>query len=161
MVKALHKRIILGVVSALLLAVAAFTPAVAFAADTTPNLQTNLGCGATFTTEVNANCSNATKTGAGKVQGIVTTIVNFISIVVGLIAVIMLIFGGLKYITSGGDSGKAASARTAIVSAIIGLVIVALAQIIVQFVLNKANPDNAGNNNGSSNNNGNTPPGAN
>jgi hypothetical protein len=156
MVKSLHKRIILGIVSMLMLAMTAFAPTVVFA-DTAPDLQANLGCGATFTTEPNAKCAESTTKGASKVQGVLTTIVNLFSIVVGLIAVIMLIYGGLKYITSGGDSGKAASARTAIVSAIIGLVIVALAQIIVQFVLTKANPD-AKPASGSSDQ---TPPGAN
>ncbi|HKR82322.1 MAG TPA: pilin [Candidatus Saccharimonadales bacterium] len=154
MIKTLGKKIVTGVVSLAMLAVPMLAPAVAHAA-TGPDLQNNLGCGATFTTDPSANCGNSTTQGAGKVQGVVTTIVNYVSIIVGIIAVIMLIFGGLKYITSGGDSGKAASARTAIISAIIGLVIVALAQIIVQFVLSKANPNNTGGSGSSS-----TPPGA-
>jgi hypothetical protein len=53
------------------------------------------------------------------------------------VAVIMIIVGGLKYITSGGDSNNVSSAKSTIIYAIIGLVVVALAQFIVQFVLNK------------------------
>ena len=49
----------------------------------------------------------------------------------------MIIYGGMRYITSGGDSGKITSAKNTIIYALIGLVVVALAQFIVKFVLNK------------------------
>lgn len=65
-------------------------------------------------------------------------VINIISFIVGILAVIMIIIGGLKYITSGGDSNNVASAKNTILYAIIGLVIVALAQVIVRFVLEKA-----------------------
>jgi len=66
---------------------------------------------------------------------LVTTIINVFSVIVGIIAVIMIIVGGFKFITSGGDSGKVTSARNTIIYAIIGLIIVALAQTIARFVL--------------------------
>ena len=72
-----------------------------------------------------------------KVNDIVEDVINIFSVVVGIIAVIMIIIGGLKYITSGGDSGKVTSAKNSIIYAVIGLIIVALAQIIVRFVLAK------------------------
>lgn len=70
-------------------------------------------------------------------NNIVTTVVNLLSVLVGLAAVIMIIVGGFKYITSGGDSSKAGTAKNTIVYAVIGLVIVALAQFVVWFVLDK------------------------
>lgn len=69
------------------------------------------------------------------VLGIIPRVINIFSIVVGVIAVIMIIIGGLKYITSSGDSGNVTSAKNTILYAVIGLVVVALAQIIVRFVL--------------------------
>ncbi len=63
-----------------------------------------------------------------------------------MISVFMLIFGGLKYITSGGESSGITGAKNTILYAIIGLVVVGLAQIIVQFVLNRVG--NAGSNTG-------------
>ncbi len=69
---------------------------------------------------------------------IVRTIVNLFSLIVGIIAVIMIVYGGFKYITSGGDSGNVTGAKNTILYAIIGLVIVALAQFIVRFVLGKS-----------------------
>ena len=84
-------------------------------------------------------CSDLKEDGAeDSVNNIVSYVINIFSIIVGIVAVIMIIVGGLKYITSGGDSNKVTSAKNSIVYAIIGLIIVALAQIIVKFVLAKA-----------------------
>ena len=79
---------------------------------------------------------SCSKTGSEKKLGdIVKTGIRIISVVVGVISVIMIIVGGLKYITSGGDASNTASAKNTILYAIVGLVIVALAQIIVRYVL--------------------------
>lgn len=68
--------------------------------------------------------------------GIFTQITNTALAVVGLIAVIMLIFGGIRYIVSGGDQKKVTNAKNTILYAIIGLIISLLAYAIVNFVLN-------------------------
>ena len=49
----------------------------------------------------------------------------------------MIIIGGLRYITSNGDSGNVTNAKNTILYAIVGLVIVALAQLIVRFVVQR------------------------
>lgn len=72
------------------------------------------------------------------VQGLVSKILNIFSVIVGIIAVIMVVFAGFKYITSGGKDESVKTAKNTILYAVIGLVIVALAQVIVKFVLNKA-----------------------
>jgi hypothetical protein len=71
------------------------------------------------------------------VNSIVATVVNILSFVVGVAAVIMIIIGGLRYVTSNGDSNSINTAKNTILYAIIGLVVVALAQVIVQFVLTR------------------------
>jgi cytochrome bd-type quinol oxidase subunit 2 len=76
---------------------------------------------------------------ANSVNHLITVVVNVLSVVVGVIAVIMIIVAGLRYITSGGKQESVTSAKNTILYAIIGLVIVALAQLIVHFVLNKTN----------------------
>lgn len=70
-------------------------------------------------------------------QDIVSTVIQIFAWVVGAISVIMLIFAGLKYVTSGGDSNKIASAKNTIIYAVIGLILVALSTVIVNFVLVK------------------------
>jgi hypothetical protein len=72
-------------------------------------------------------------------------IINLLSVIIGFVAVVMILLGGFRYITSGGNSENVGKAKNTILYGIIGLVIVALAQIIVQFVLNKtANPATSG-----------------
>lgn len=75
-----------------------------------------------------------------EVNRILALVINIFSLVVGVAAVIMIIVGGLRYIISGGDSGNVTSAKNTILYAIIGLVVVALAQFIVKFVLTKVSP---------------------
>ena len=89
-----------------------------------------------YLTQANKDCT--TKAGVSDFQATLATIINIISIIVGVVAVIMIIFGGFKYITSGGEAEKVKGAKNTILYGLIGLIIVALAQIIVKFVLNQA-----------------------
>ena len=72
------------------------------------------------------------------INRIIKNVINLFSLVVGAVSVIMIIYGGFKYITSGGNDGNVSGAKNTILYALIGLVIVALAQVIVRFVLSKA-----------------------
>ncbi|MGF7229100.1 MAG: hypothetical protein ACQR33_03885 [Candidatus Saccharibacteria bacterium] len=67
----------------------------------------------------------------------IRNIINLFSIIVGIVAVIVVIVAGFRYVTSGGDSSKISGAKNTLIYAIVGLVIVALSQAIVQFVLSK------------------------
>lgn len=84
------------------------------------------------------NCISETADADAQFNNIIAQVINIFSIIVGVIAVIMIIYGGFRYITSGGDSGKVGDAKNTILYAIIGLVLVALAQFVVKFVLNRA-----------------------
>jgi hypothetical protein len=77
-------------------------------------------------------CSNS---GAGSIHNIIVAVLNILSIIVGFVAVLMLVIAGLRFITAGGDSNAVAQARGTIIYAIVGLIIVASAQVIVHFVL--------------------------
>ena len=111
----------------------------ALAVSNTPNIGGSL-CETSGTLQIGgstAGCdANANDT---KVNKLIGKIINYVSIIVTLVAVIMIIVGGFKYIASGGDSGKVTGAKNTILYAIIGLIIVALAQFIVKFVLNTSN----------------------
>lgn len=67
--------------------------------------------------------------------GVITRVVQILVIIAGVASVIMIMFGGFKYITSSGDSAKIGSAKDTILYAVIGLVVTILAQTIVSFVL--------------------------
>jgi len=66
----------------------------------------------------------------------IKTVVEVISILAGVAAVVMIIVGGFRYVTSAGNPESLKSARNTILYAIVGLIVVALAQIIVHFTLN-------------------------
>ncbi len=69
-------------------------------------------------------------------SGVFTQITNTVLYIVGIISVIMLIYGGLRYVISGGDSKKVTDAKNTILYAIIGLIVSILAFAIVNFVIN-------------------------
>jgi len=86
------------------------------------------------------DCSNLDAQGNG-VNKIIAAAVNILSIVVGAVAVVMVIIAGLKFVTSGADASKVGSAKGTLTYALVGLAIVALAQLLVHFVLyNASNP---------------------
>lgn len=78
-----------------------------------------------------------TGTESTTVDAAVKSAIDILSVVVGVIAVIMIIIGGLKYVTSNGDSNSISSAKNTIIYALIGIVVVAIAQSVVRFVLGK------------------------
>lgn len=69
----------------------------------------------------------------------ITRIVNFVLILAALIAAIYLIIGGVRYIISQGDEGAAETAKNTILYAIIGLVVIGLSAVIVNFVVRAIN----------------------
>ena len=125
--------ITVSAVAALLFPV--LSPALAGAA--APSIANNV-CAGTTLNVADAGLGCGSDTTNNTLQSITTTVVNLLSLVVGLISVIFLIFGAFKYITSGGDSGKVTSAKNTILYALIGLVIVSIAQVVVKVVLGKA-----------------------
>jgi hypothetical protein len=90
-----------------------------------------------------AGTSSAVCTGANTKDpltgsdGLIIKATNLIAFVAGAAAVIILIVGGLRYITSGGDAGNVASAKNTVVGAIIGLLVIGLARTIVAFIVTK------------------------
>ena len=85
--------------------------------------------------DTNATCTDTTAD--PQPNSLIHTIVNFFSLIVGAVSIIMIIYGGFKYITSGGDSAGVTAAKNTILYAIIGLIIVALSQLIVRFILSR------------------------
>jgi hypothetical protein len=83
-------------------------------------------------------CNSQKGGGGANVQSLIKTIVNILSLVVGAAAVIMIILSGMKFISSGGDPQKVGSAKSSLIYALIGLIVVALTQAIIHFTLDNA-----------------------
>ena len=80
-----------------------------------------------------ANCGNEGQ----KANKTLERIINLLTVIVGIVAVVMIIVNGFRFITSGGDANAVAAARNGLIYAIVGLVVVALAQVIVRFIINR------------------------
>jgi hypothetical protein len=76
-------------------------------------------------------CTQGTRT----VTGTIKNVGNIIVFITGAISVLMIIIGGLRYVTSGGDQGGITSAKNTILYAVIGLIVSVMAYAIVNFVL--------------------------
>ena len=68
------------------------------------------------------------------VATIVSALITLVLIIAALVFFFMLIIGGIKWISSGGDKGQTETARNQITAALIGLVIVFAAWAIIQLV---------------------------
>lgn len=71
----------------------------------------------------------------GNLASLVKTIINVLLYLIGIIAVIVIIIGAIRYVTSAGDSSKVKGAKDTILYAVIGLVIAIIAYAIVNFVV--------------------------
>lgn len=124
-------------VPAVVLGVSFVTPAIAGAAcDSTQG-------GANLSLKNGADCAQ----GEGQQSslfgdgGIFTTIVNILLFLIGAIAVIMLIVGGIRYVISGGDANQVTAAKNTILYAVVGIVVAILAYAAVNFVIGSLKTD--------------------
>lgn len=75
------------------------------------------------------------KLDSSKIGPILANVVTVVLIAAAIISLFFLIFGGIRWITSGGDKAKVEAARNTIVAAIIGLIIALLSFFIITIVL--------------------------
>jgi len=121
-----------AVAFAMLSALFVFAPATSYAA----GASSDDACQAILAINPQATCGK--KAASSTLNKVLQLVLQMISAIAGVIAVIMLIVGGFKYITSQGDANAAASARNTLIYAIVGIMIVVFAQVIVKFVLKKS-----------------------
>lgn len=92
-----------------------------------------------FVTPVMAQATTQVEIGTGFAKdfgNLISGLLTFVMVIATLLVFMYLIWGGIEWITSGGDKGKAETARGKITSAIIGLVIVAASYAILTLALN-------------------------
>lgn len=70
-------------------------------------------------------------------NGFILRVARVVAIIAGIAAIIVIIVGGMRYMLANGDAQKAASARNAVVGALIGLFIIAISSLIIMFVLSR------------------------
>ncbi len=80
-------------------------------------------------------CSSSTTT--NPVTNVLKNVSLFLAFVAGIVAVIIIIFSGFQYMTAAGDAQKLSRARSSLIGAIVGLVLIASAETIVIFVISR------------------------
>jgi glucose uptake protein GlcU len=79
-------------------------------------------------------CASACNTGT-TLGGVFANVANILVFLVGSVSVIMIIIGGLRYVTSNGDSKQTEAAKNTVLYAVIGLIVAIVAYAIVDFVV--------------------------
>jgi hypothetical protein len=123
----------LAIVSLAAFAIPTFSPPSASAAQCSDKV-----CSGSYPDSVKAACG-CSGISTKKVDDAIANVLNAVIGMLGIIAVIFIIVGGVKYMTSAGDPGKVKSAKDTILYALIGLVVCALAFAITNFVINAIN----------------------
>lgn len=70
-------------------------------------------------------------------NGVISRVTAILSIVLGIVSVIFIIYAGIKYITANGDSSAISSAKSTIIYALVGLVTALLARPLINMVLSR------------------------
>ena len=83
------------------------------------------------------NCPKTTENPLIGPDGVLMKVARIIAIIAGLVAVIIIIVSGIRYMTANGDPKKAGDAKNAVIGALIGLVIIALSSLIIMFVIKR------------------------
>lgn len=78
-------------------------------------------------------CKDVNSATAG---GMIKSVTNLLLFILGAVAVIVIIVGGIKYTASDGDAAKIKSAKNTILYAVVGLAVAIMAGAIVNFVVN-------------------------
>jgi hypothetical protein len=95
-------------------------------------------CTSGSTTSNSPACAdNGTNNPIAGPNGVLKKASLIIATIAGVAAIIIIIIGGFQYITSNGDPQKASSARSSIIGAVVGLVIIASAEGIITCVISK------------------------
>ena len=68
-------------------------------------------------------------------SAVIPRVINLMLFIVGVLAVFMMIYGGIRYVLSGGDNGKVKDAKNTILYAIVGLIVAILGYAIVGWVV--------------------------
>lgn len=89
-------------------------------------------------TEVPQVCKdNKANSTENPITGVLKVAIDVLSLIAGVMAVVMIVLSGLRFVVGAGDSASIAGARRNLIFAIIGLVIVFIAQFIIPFILSR------------------------
>ncbi|MGH7238041.1 MAG: hypothetical protein ACREGF_05905 [Candidatus Saccharimonadales bacterium] len=112
-------------------------PALAF--DINNPAGTNIVCSSAAAAS-SSYCADTPNGGTNQItgqNGVLLKAANIVAVLGGIIAVIMIIIGGIMFTTSGGDAKAVGTAKSLIIYAFVGIIIIAVAQILVRFIIGR------------------------
>ena len=123
----------LAIVAVLALSVGLFAPAAPVAAD----CAINSGLGGALGGDCMGNAAKNAGMQTGSLFGngsIVSTIINVVLFIVGILCVIMIIYSGIRYVISRGKTEEVKNAKDTLLYAIVGLIVAMVAYALVNWV---------------------------
>ncbi len=128
----LLKKLVAGVMT-FVFALALVVPTVTFATTPTANgIPTEFGG-----TDASFGGTLDQAAGNGDLVGLITEVMTWLFSFLGILAVLVILYGGFKWMTAGGDDDKVGEAKKLIINGIIGLIIILSAYAIATFVFNE------------------------
>jgi hypothetical protein len=103
----------------------------------TTNPADNCQPGQGLTGAINANCASGEGQQTGNLFGngsIVNNVINIMLFIIGILCVIMIIYGGIRYVISRGETEQVKNAKNTILYAIVGLIVAIVAYALVNWV---------------------------
>ncbi|MBH1980718.1 hypothetical protein I8H83_05585 [Candidatus Saccharibacteria bacterium] len=91
---------------------------------------------ASTASQIQGGLNNVGGGSGGNLQDGIQTVINLLLFLIGVISVIAIIIGGIRYTTSNGDAGQTKAAKDTIMYAVIGLIVAIMAYAIVRWVVN-------------------------
>jgi len=79
----------------------------------------------------------STTHGSNPIAHTIKVVLDILTVIVGIAAVIMLIYNSLRMVWAQGDASAVKSARDGIIGALVGIAVAVLAQAVVVFAINK------------------------
>jgi hypothetical protein len=131
--------LVASMIAVLGISVSALAPTPAYATcDGVTGSSNQVGCAACEAEEgstwnaAEGKCNRGTN--GGDLNGIIQTIINVMLFIIGILSVVMIIFGGIRYVTSAGNKTQVDNAKNTIIYAVVGLVVAIVAFALVQWI---------------------------
>ncbi len=129
------KKILIGLLSGVLMVMLGVGSPMVYAENSETN--DDLICDSLESEELKAAAGCGTK---GTVPDVLSVAINVVISVMGIAAVVVIMYGGFLLLTSTGDAAKVTKGRRVIIYAVVGLVVAILAYVIVNFISSATAP---------------------
>lgn len=90
-----------------------------------------------FATTLGLGYGTVTGLGSRDVRSTIASIINVALSMLGIVALVIILFGGFKWMTAGGNEDQVAEARKIIISGVVGLAVILSSYAIASFVINQ------------------------